>query len=77
MKPVMLTRKTSGTPRCSHSWMNWVALSAELDTRTPLLAICERPRDEEGQCASEDDEREQSEGTHDADLVTVDVSCAR
>lgn len=42
MNPVMLTRKTIGTPRCSHSWTNCAAFSAEGDTRTPLLAICTR-----------------------------------
>ncbi len=38
MKPVMFCRKTSGMPRSVHSSMKCVALSADSENRTPLLA---------------------------------------
>ena len=38
MKPVMFCRKTSGTPRALHSSMKCVALSADSENSTPLLA---------------------------------------
>ena len=39
MKPVMFCRNTSGTPRWLHSWMKWVAFSADSEKSTPLLAM--------------------------------------
>ena len=38
MKPVMFCTKTSGMPRIPHSWMKCVALSADSENSTPLLA---------------------------------------
>ena len=38
MKPVMFCRKTSGMPRRLQSSMKCVALSADSENRTPLLA---------------------------------------
>ena len=39
MKPVMFCRKISGTPRMLHSSMKCVALSADSENSTPLLAM--------------------------------------
>ena len=39
MKPVMFCRKTSGMPRRLHSSMKCVALSADSEKSTPLLAM--------------------------------------
>jgi hypothetical protein len=38
MKPVMFCRKISGMPRRLHSSMKCVALSADSENSTPLLA---------------------------------------
>mmetsp|Transcript_6016 Transcript_6016/g.18087 ORF Transcript_6016/g.18087 Transcript_6016/m.18087 type:complete len:206 (+) Transcript_6016:468-1085(+) len=38
IKPVIFCRKTSGMPRCEHSWMKCEPLSAESGKSAPLLA---------------------------------------